>query len=62
MDMNEFLVSALMQERQAEMQQAAQVAALRARTRQPLRVVIGRALVRIGNRLLTGFSPARAAA
>ena len=62
MDMNEFLVSAVMQERQAEMVHAARVAALHARMRRPLRVVIGRALVRIGNRLLTGFSPARATA
>ncbi len=64
MDMNEYLLSALMHQRIEEMHAAAWAAALRAagRPRRPLRVVVGRLLVKLGNRLLADFAPARAAA
>ena len=64
MDVNDYLLTTLMRQRIEDMHAAARVAALRAaaRPRQPLRVVIGRLLVRMGNRLLADFAPARAAA
>ena len=64
MDVNDYLLAALTRERIDEMQAAARLAALRAaggRPR-PLRLVVGRLLVRVGNRLLADFAPARAAA
>ena len=64
MDVNDYLLGALTRERIDEMHAAARLAVLLAaggRPR-PLRVVVGRLLVRLGNRLLADFAPARAAA
>ncbi|HTO10650.1 MAG TPA: hypothetical protein VMQ51_03690 [Candidatus Binatia bacterium] len=65
MDMNEYCLHAMMKERIEEMRVAAWVAALRSASRgprRPVRVVVGHWLVRLGTRLLDGFTPARAAA
>ena len=64
MDMNEYCLSAMVQERLCEMRREAEYIALRARAqaRPPLRVAIGHALVRLGNRLAGGFTPMRATA
>ena len=65
MDMNEYCLQAMMKERIEEMR--AEVWALTLRSaarapRRPARVVVGHLLVRLGNRLLEGFTPARATA
>jgi hypothetical protein len=64
MDMNEYCLSAMVQERLREMRREAEYIALRGRAqaRPPLRVTIGHALVRLGNRLLSGFTAVRAPA
>jgi hypothetical protein len=65
MDMNEYCLQRMTLERIAEMRAQVEAANLRAvaRTpRRPLRIVVGQLLVRAGNRLLEGFTPARAAA
>jgi hypothetical protein len=64
MDMNEYCLSELARERLQEMRAEARAMALRAqaRPRPPLRVTVGHALVRLGNRLLSGFTPVRATA
>ena len=64
MDVNDYLLAALTRERIDEMHTAARLAALRAAGGhpRPLRLVVGRLLVRVGNRLLADFAPAQAAA
>ena len=64
MDMNEYCHELIVRERLQELRAAARVMALReaARPRTPLRVAAGHALVRLGNRLLTGVTPVRATA
>jgi hypothetical protein len=64
MDMNEYCLSEMVHERLREMRAEAESIALRARrqARRPLRVTLGHALVRLGNRLLSGFTAVRAAA
>ena len=65
MDMNEYCVHAMVRERITAMQDEVRIAHLSAATprpRRPLRMVVGRLLVRAGNRLLEGFTPARATA
>ena len=65
MDMNEYCLQKMVNEHIERIRADMQAAALRRaqRTpRRPVRMVIGQLLVRIGNRLLTGLSPARAAA
>ena len=63
--MNSYGLEMLVQARLSELREQAAVAALRAavqRCTPPLRVRFGQALVRIGTRLATGFTPVRAAA
>ncbi len=63
MDMNEYCMQEIAGERLREMRAAAQIAALCAEApRPPLRVILGHALVRLGNRLLGGLTTVRAAA
>ena len=65
MDMNEYCLHSMMRERIADIHAEVRAAALRAAVRgprQPVRVVVGQFLVRLGNRLLAGVAPARATA
>ena len=65
MGLNEYCLHAMVKERIEAMHADVRAAALRAaaqQPRRPLRVVVGELLVRAGNRLLAGFSPARAPA
>ena len=64
MDMNEYCVQMMAQQRLDDLRAAANARALRATARPstPVRIRLGRALVRLGNRLLDEFTPARAAA
>jgi len=63
MDMNEYCLQEMAAERLREMRAAAEIAALRADVaRAPLRMIVGHALVRLGNRLLAGLATVRAPA
>jgi hypothetical protein len=65
MDVNDYVLGALTNERLDELRAQARAAALLAegrRPRPPLRVAVGGLLVRLGNRLLAGGAPARATA
>jgi hypothetical protein len=64
MDMNEYCLNMLARQRLADLREQAAHIALRAEARrgQPLRVIVGHALVRLGNRLASGVTPMRAAA
>jgi len=64
MDMNEYCLNMLARQRLDDLRaQAARIAlGAQARRGQPLRVVVGHALVRLGHRLAGGFTPMRAAA
>ena len=62
MDLNEYCLHAMTKERIATIRAEVRAAELRAAARRPLRVVVGRLLVRLGTRMLQGFTPARAAA
>lgn len=64
MDMNEYCVQMLARQRLQDLRAEANAMALReaAHPRTPLRVAVGHALVRLGNRLLSGVTPVRATA
>jgi hypothetical protein len=65
MDLNEYCLQAMTRERIDTMRADVQALALRAAARgprRPVRIVLGQLLVRLGNRLLAGFTPARATA
>lgn len=64
MDMNEYCQETMVRERLQELRAQARAMALReaAHPRTPLRVIVGHALVRLGNRLLSSVTPARATA
>ena len=59
MDMNEYVMDALVRDRLEEMRLAAQARAIGTRHREPLRAVVGHALVRLGRRLLGDARPVR---
>ena len=62
---NDYILAALTHERLSEMHAAARVAALLAAApprRRAVRAAVGRLLVTLGNRLLAGVTPVRAAA
>ena len=62
---NDYILAALTHERLNDMRAEARAMALRAEARpprRPVRVAVGRLLVRVGNRLLAGVTPVRAAA
>jgi len=62
---NDYILTALMRERLNDMRAEAWVSAIRAAARpprRPVRTVVGRLLVRLGNRLLAGVAPAQATA
>ena len=64
MDMNEYCLNMMARQRLDDLREQAARIALRAQVRrgQPLRVIVGHALVRLGNQLAGGFTPMRAAA
>jgi len=64
MDMNEYCVQMMARQRLDDLRAAANARALRAAARRstPVRLWLGLVLVRLGNRLLDGFTPVRAAA
>jgi hypothetical protein len=61
MDMNEYCLHAMVRDRVEEMRAAARAASIR-RPRSALRLIVGHALVRLGNRLAHGLTEVRAAA
>jgi hypothetical protein len=64
MDVNTYAGMILAEARLAELREAAQRqhVAQAARTPRPIRVTLGHALIRLGQRLLGGLTPARASA
>jgi hypothetical protein len=60
MEMNEYCLHAMVRDRMEEMRAAAHAASMRPRS--ALRVMVGHALVRLGNRLAHGLTEVRAAA
>ena len=63
MDVNAYTANLLAQSYLAELRASAQrhhLARAAARPRRPLRLALGHALVRIGHRLLDGYTPVRA--
>jgi|RhiMetdeSRZDD1v2_1073273.scaffolds.fasta_scaffold2795714_2 hypothetical protein len=64
MDMNEYCLQMMTRQRLQEMRAEGEAIALCAAAcpRTPLRVAVGQALVRLGNRLLKGVTPVHATA
>jgi hypothetical protein len=64
MDLNDYLLGALVHERLEAMRAEAQAMSLRAAAHpaRPLRVMFGELLVKVGNRLVSRGAPVRAAA